>query len=459
LVTELKAANEAMLVKMDAMYNATLMAVEIARSAAVPEGSSEKATGGVPWNPIPDAAALSDLGGSFLTVTFPEGRELISHPEVKIYQCKFQEIDAKGKLLDEVRLSEAVAAKTPRSFVCPTPVWGEGGSAPEKAKWTTVLTVIEANRVMPSPSPATIFEWSPNAPSITGVPESLSVQGPNNNRKDYTFDVTLVYPYGEDGFKDLTVEVKTDNADFVTNLAVTGDSKQGQRKVAYSVTSNKELIKFNLIVTVTSKLTKLTGKATVPVTWKKFQGVGKGGTTQTWGMTYNAIKRIWSKAGYGDEAAETWELCYSAKLHGYSSYQMHNRCNNKKTFVAMRRRNGRIFGGFANDHFTNSNRYKGSSNWLWRVNPSTNDVEITTSRGRHSSMNIYDNYYYSWTWGGGHDLYCDRNVNSCYSNMDHGYRPTNGGSYGSHQARTWLTGDYNWNHNSERGDYEIYHVK
>ena len=85
-----------------------------------------------------------------------------------------------------------MAADTARSFRCPTPVWGQGGAAPEKAEWYSVLTVTEANRVMPSPEPPTVFVWKPNQPLVTGVPATVTqISGPKNKQKFYNFDIDL----------------------------------------------------------------------------------------------------------------------------------------------------------------------------------------------------------------------------------------------------------------------------
>ena len=50
-----------------------------------------------------------------------------------------------------------------------------------------------------------------------------------------------------------------------------------------------------------------------------------------------------TQVGVGN--AETWELCYSAKKHGWSSSQFRSRCYNKGPLFLMQKRGGYIFGG------------------------------------------------------------------------------------------------------------------
>ena len=43
---------------------------------------------------------------------------------VKIYQCMFSLIDAKGQVTKDVRISAPIHAETPRTFGCVAPAWG-----------------------------------------------------------------------------------------------------------------------------------------------------------------------------------------------------------------------------------------------------------------------------------------------------------------------------------------------
>jgi len=48
-----------------------------------------------------------------------------------------------------------------------------------------------------------------------------------------------------------------------------------------------------------------------------------------------------------------------------------------------------------------------------------------------------------------------------YANLGHDYS-SNGRGYGNNNAKSWLTGTYNWNHRSEGGShgmvYEVFYI-
>ena len=169
----------------------------------------------------------------------------------------------------------------------------------------------------------------------------------------------------------------------------------------------------------------------------------------------------------GVKGQDNLKLCYNPKIHGYASSTMYQRCANKgKLFLLMRRNsNGRVFGGHQHVSLTQRQNYvygNSPNAWLWTINKDTKKVDIL----RKKSSPSYEYYFHSsyhLTWGAGHDLYCNSNLQGCNANCGHDY-DTNGRGYhtgGGNGAKVYMSGAYNWNHR-EGGShgmvYEVYTV-
>ena len=189
--------------------------------------------------------------------------------------------------------------------------------------------------------------------------------------------------------------------------------------------------------------------------------IGLGGEEDV--LTGDQINTLYQKMGLKEQSQ--LQLCYDAKLHGHHSRNMHARCDNKgKTFTLMRRNaNGRVFGGFTHinmQHGMSWVRGNPVGPWLFSVNPKTKKIEFNVKYSR-SNYVYYMNNDYHMTWGGGHDLYCNRDLNNCNANIGHDYN-TNGRGYHTSGAKVYLTGSYTWNHREGGGHgmvYEVYYLK
>lgn len=433
-------------------------------ASATVEGSTTTFTGGAAWDPIVDTPVLSDLGGAAVTVTFPPSRELVSHPDIKVYRCLFSEIDAKGKVTGVKRLSALTAAAAARGLKCISPAWGQGGSAPTKAEWKTTLTILEGGRAMPSPNPEIVFTWMPNRPALKNGPkgDQLKIDGRPSVRKFYEFPVDIDYPYGPKGYSDLSFTLKTDRTGEVTDMATTGTTTGSTRSIKFGVTAKVDF-DFTITVTVASKLTKLASEYKYKFNWEKFVGLGEGGTSDKW-MSPETIDAIHKRTGTTN-GGKNWVMCYSRKVHGNSASTLHGRCDNKgPLLIAMRRGNGRVFGGYIHRSIGGGSGYDYSGllgnagPWLFRTDPSNSKkTDFMNQQNTHGSYQYYRNSGYHYTWGGGHDLTCYNSMTYCYANIGHNYYSVHG--YHTTQSNKYLTGDYQWNHASENGDYEVYIVK
>ena len=60
---------------------------------------------------------------------------------------------------------------------------------------------------------------------------------------------------------------------------------------------------------------------------------------------------------------------------------------------------------------------------------------------------LYMSTSHAYTFGGGHDLYCNSAFQSCYSNFGHSWWATSlgGNCYGATKCRNWVSGSYQWN--------------
>merc|ERR1711935_1326680 len=97
------------------------------------------------------------------------------------------------------------------------------------------------------------------------------------------------------------------------------------------------------------------------------------------------IEVIKKKIGGSDR---DYKLCYSSKVHGFSTSTFHSRCDGKHDFLMVQQRNdnGRVFGGWVGlkkfdiGTYTRSSGYlhgnvRGRA-WMYRLNPSNKQIEF-----------------------------------------------------------------------------------
>ena len=439
--------------------------IAAAASTDEAEGDKDKATG-VAWYPLKGAKTLSDLGGDILRVGFPVGRELMSHPDVKIYQCHFTLLDAKGSPTKDTRVSAAVAAETPRTFGCTTPAWGKGGEMPKAKTWKTAVAILENDRLMPSPKAGTTLNWVPNSPSAVFPNPAYGFSGGKNKKKTFTIDFKLDYPYGPNGYKDLRFTMSADSKE-VSDIKVTGSGESAARKLQFAITTAQKAPAYKVTIKTSSASTGLSTSTSVTINYKLYQGIGKGGTASEY-LTNEAAEQLHKKAGCKDpsKCSEEWTLCYSAKQHGWSSSQFHSRCASKGPLFLVNRRGGnkRISGGFANVNYRWTGggyiRNNDQRHFLYRVEPN-NNKKVTFVTKCCNSYVVYPHPSYLMCFGGGHD-WCSNNGGNVWHNTGHDYRRPGGNwQYNKYreEGNYFFDGAYNHNARNEKDDYEVYLAK
>ena len=141
---------------------------------------------------------------------------------------------------------------------------------------------------------------------------------------------------------------------------------------------------------------------------------------------------------------QIWSLCYRKSDHGASSSTFHSQCDNEsRTYTIVQLSTGKLIGGYSSTSWGNNSGYTGVSgqNFLFSL---TNNYKISHCTGQHScSHPQYNNSSYGPTFGGGHDLYIDSNMNGGYCNLGHNY-----GCQTSSYANTACRNDFCGNYSS-----------
>jgi len=429
------------------------------------DGTPTKATG-LPWNPIKvPTTPVSDSGGHAVRIIFPTAR-LISAPEIKIYSCQFTLLDSKGAKTKTVKVSADVAAGTERTFACVTPAWSPAGSGlPPTSKWKTVLSVYENGREMPAPKQVALFVWQPATPKVT-MATAFKAKAPKSKATRFTVPFSINYPYGADGYKDVTFSAKGSSSALSSVSVGAPSTTAAPRTLSFTLTdkTGKKTNVYTIEITAKSTKTGLSSKATITINYEEKVGsFGKGGTPEV--IQEKPMKDIIAKIkGTGARGTpETWELCYSRDKHGWSTSQFNSRCRQKSggLFFVQRRggssHKGRVWGGFSYDSWPSPSGYDGSNagkNFLFRINPSNKDQVEWAYNFRFSQYSRYPgNTGYFTCWGGGHDL-CLRNDGHAWSGFGHSWRARSGST-----SSSWFMGTSSHNAKNENDLYEVYIVK
>ena len=369
------------------------------KKAATSGAGTTTKTGGVAFNPF--KASVGALGGDLLRITFPKDAELIADANVKMYQCKFTYL--KDKKLDEKKtaLSAIAHADTERTFACEVPAWGEGGKMPDEAYFTTNLQVLENGRLMPEPSGGQTINWTPQKPDFKFDNVPALFKGPAGKAKEFTVALSVIYGYGEAGYKDVKFSYATSKelSKIITKVSFGGDTAVADRTIKFSVThpkGQKKEADYYVDVTITSAKYKFSNKHRLAIKFKAQNGLGPGGAEDL--LSGDAVETI-KKRITGDVDKE-FQLCYSSKLHGWGANQFHSRCDNKGYLMVVMRRpdNKRVFGGYykCERWQTNGGYRRGTSKncaALFRINPTNKDKVDWIEK------NTWHNVYVEFSYG------------------------------------------------------------
>ncbi|EOD05091.1 hypothetical protein EMIHUDRAFT_220165 [Emiliania huxleyi CCMP1516] len=108
-------------------------------------------------------------------------------------------------------------------------------------------------------------------------------------------------------------------------------------------------------------------------------------------------------------------LCYSKSLHGASSYTFHSRCDNKgATLTLIQLSNGYKLAAYTSIPWTSRSGYGTGTSYIASI------TRNSCHQNRYSQYQIYDHNMYGPTFGGGHDIYINSNMNGGYCNY-HSY--------------------------------------
>jgi hypothetical protein len=134
-------------------------------------------------------------------------------------------------------------------------------------------------------------------------------------------------------------------------------------------------------------------------------------------------------------------LLYRRSVNGASAATFHSLCDNQgPTIVLYKTVNNTVFGGYNANSWSSSNGYMASTtNFLFNLTTAKRGL-IGGIVGAAGTYATYNTSSYGPTWGGGHDLYFDNNMNGVYVNTGHTYNTLDGSSYNTVAAATALVG-------------------
>ncbi len=136
---------------------------------------------------------------------------------------------------------------------------------------------------------------------------------------------------------------------------------------------------------------------------------------------------------------QSWKLCYKRSVHGGSSSTFHNLCDNKgATFTIIRSNQNPTFGGYTEVSWDSGSGYSNDPKAFVFSLTQNYRGQILTGGGNAT----YRSSYYGPTFGGGHDIHLDSNMNSGYTYFGHTYTCPHG-SPGNGSCQNYLAGNYN----------------
>jgi len=135
---------------------------------------------------------------------------------------------------------------------------------------------------------------------------------------------------------------------------------------------------------------------------------------------------------------QKWVRCYSKTIDGASSATFHSNCDYKgPTMTVIKLSNNYIFGGFNSfSWYSNNNGYKSSNN-SFIFSLIHNSKHPLSYAGAYST---YNHLNYGPTFGGGHDIFINNNMNLGYTKFPYTYS-FNGVISPSGSGAAYLTGN------------------
>jgi hypothetical protein len=147
---------------------------------------------------------------------------------------------------------------------------------------------------------------------------------------------------------------------------------------------------------------------------------------------------------FGPKARIQLKLLYRGSKDGFNAGVFHAKCNNQGPTLSVVKATNRpnIFGGYAGQSWTSSNTYLQCECWIFSlVNNTGKPVKFISTNTTNAA---YDHPGYGPTWGGGHDLHINTNMqsNSNYSSPSNYTQAASG--YTGYLSQEFLAGSYNF---------------
>jgi len=153
------------------------------------------------------------------------------------------------------------------------------------------------------------------------------------------------------------------------------------------------------------------------------------------------IRKIYEWSGYNK-----MKLLYRGTRDGMEGKYFHSKCNNQGPTISLFKNDkGYIFGGYASTDWTNSGWKSAPDSFIFTLT-NIHGTEPTKFPNSSSGSSIYDSSSYGPTFGGGHDIYT--NKEGSYAGFPSSYKDILG------KGKSIFTGDLN-NSNSSFNLKEI----
>ena len=136
---------------------------------------------------------------------------------------------------------------------------------------------------------------------------------------------------------------------------------------------------------------------------------------------------------------KAYQLLYQSSRDGFNTTIFHSKCDDAaQTLTIIKSLNSNIFGGYTSANWSGKAEQKlDSTAFLFSlVNKYNVSVKMNITVGNYA---IYSNPLYGFVFGGGWDLYCDKN--QCYSTLGTSYQLPSFLSLGSNDAYNFLAGN------------------
>ena len=98
---------------------------------------------------------------------------------------------------------------------------------------------------MPEPTGGQVIKWTPQKPSLKFGSFKNPFTGPAGKAKPYSVDFSVLYGYGEAGYKDVQFTAATDKSwgSILSKFQFSGSASQAERKLGFSINHPKSVKK------------------------------------------------------------------------------------------------------------------------------------------------------------------------------------------------------------------------